>query len=295
MRMRNEILTGIGVAIALQLATSALAIAMLVRMAPAIAEIRRDNVFSIEATEAMLAALTEPDAAAREQQFSAALARARSNITEVDEPQLLEAIDRELPAALAADPRATAAVVRAVTALGQVNRDSMARADAGAQALARAGAWAAAILGFVALGLGVTLQRRLRLQIELPLRRMASALDQARTGNAQARVPPTPAPDELGRAILDLNWLLDRAVKLPDVVPVPNAVASSSLRRALQQVIDELPGPAVIIDGHADVVVANGAGLDVVAATPKEQRPAALAWHAIDGTTLQLGRPLPPA
>src|SRR5688572_804186 len=97
MRLADEIKLGVVGLLALQVVTSASAIALLTRMSPAIERIISENVASILAGAEMLGALAElprdPAAeSARRTRFEEALLRARNNVTERDEPEILAAI-----------------------------------------------------------------------------------------------------------------------------------------------------------------------------------------------------------
>ena len=78
MRLHREASIGIGAILALQILLSMLGIALLTRMGPAVEQILKENVFSGEAVEDMLAAVaTTPAGEEVPPHFVAALERAR--------------------------------------------------------------------------------------------------------------------------------------------------------------------------------------------------------------------------
>ncbi|MCA9578206.1 MAG: hypothetical protein R3B40_08585 [Polyangiales bacterium] len=302
MRLRQEASVGIGSILVLQVLLSALGIVLLNRMGPAIEHILEDNVFSSLAVEEMLSILAEPDVAshpASHQRFEEAFSRARENVTEPEERPLIQRIARGKAGALAGEPDARRDVIAALRQLAQVNHDSMARADRGARRLGTAGAWAAAMLGALALGLGVMVYRRLRLRLELPVEILRQTLERIRNGDARARCVVGPGPTELRQIARDLNAILDRGAGEP---ATPSADAerrdATELRRLLGWALDREAAPTLVIDAKGRVVAMNQAmrdRQDAEDAPPAVDAEGAVTegWvvSELDGTTLRVVQP----
>lgn len=206
MRPSSEARFGVGILLALQLATSAAGVVLLGRMSPAVDRILRENVYSTQAVEEMLAILAldgEADA------FRSALDRARGNVTEPEEVTLLDALDAEAEAAVGGGAAREAAVQHLVE-LGEINRQSMRRADAGAQSLGLAGAWAMTLLGFASFLANLLVFRRIKLRLLRPILEVDGVLAAARSGDPLRRCALDSTSAEGGRLMANLNWLLDR-------------------------------------------------------------------------------------
>ncbi|MCB9550242.1 MAG: hypothetical protein H6706_30975 [Myxococcales bacterium] len=281
MQLRREASVGIVAILVLQVLLALLAITLLTRMGPAIGWILQENVYSAEAVEAMLAELA---AGQDEAAFDEGLARAQANVTEAEEPAVLVRIAAQRTAALAGPGPARAAVVRDLREIGAINRASMVRANGRAGRLGLGGAWAAALLGALAVGLGVLVYRRLSLRLEIPIQDVRLTLERLRAGNPQARCALLESPAELRQIAKDLNWLADRWLERSRPAAPPRGEAE--LRRLLAVLLDREPGPAQAVDGDDDIVAQNLAALELLAA------PVAGAWEdeAVAGTTLRLRR-----
>lgn len=247
---------------------SMLAIALLTRMGPAIARILDENVYSIEAVEEMLASLaaapqSSPAESEARQRFEAALARAKSNVTEEDERPILDKLAAAYPACFEGDAQARAQAVEALRELGVVNRESMARADAHAKRLEEAGAWAAAFLGAIALGLGILVYRRLRLELEWPLDELRATLSRVRSGNQQVRCHTSRGPQELRQIAKDINWLMDSAFfDASQNQELEKCRSENDLRALALRLLDQSDTPIRVVDERGQLVMANRAALE---------------------------------
>ena len=282
MRLHTETAFGVGTLLALQLLTAFGAIGLLARVSPAAEQILRENVYSTEAVEEMLATLASPAPAA--DRFEAALARAEGNVTEDAELPLLAAVRDQMRPALEADPAARLAVISALQELSVVNRTSMQIADENAQRIGVSGAWAATFLGSISFFLGVLVYRRLRARLEAPLLEIDAVLYAARSGDSLRRCPPLAGPDELGRVIQNLNWILDHA-NTPTVSDSPAPAAVPAERRILLTLLDQLPRPALLHHPAQGTLAASQSALDLPHLDPE-----APDWQAVPvpGTPLRL-------
>ncbi len=271
MRPSMEARVGVWLLLGVQLLTSLGGVVLLGRMSPAVEQILTENVYSTEAVEEMLEVLATTDDPA---QFERAFTRARGNITEAAEVPLLAEIEAGAPSALRGDADATAAVARALRALGAVNRDSMTRANANAERLGLAGAWAMALLGFLGFLVSLIVRRRIEARLLAPILEVDAVLEACRGGDEYRRCHAS--QDEAGNRLMsNLNWLLDRREGVPDV-----PTEDLALRAALVTLLDDLvAAPCVLLDAHGAVVAVNQAALDD-AVRPSELA-AAVAHHAL--------------
>lgn len=317
MKLEREATLGVWALILLVVLVAGSAIILLQRMSPAIGQILEENVASEEAVEEMLATLAEAsssgtgassDTAERQRaRFDDALDRARDNVTEPEEPALLEAIHLHENAAFAGDAAARATVVQNLRQLGAVNRASMHRSDVAARRLGLGGAWACTLLGVVGFGFGALILRRLRRRIELPIEDLRDTLQRVRRDDFQARCRTLlQAPAELAQIASHTNWLLDllqltraeavnaRSRILHDLAGPAEAEAaqrtllkdacsasqgrgpsmttetvwtSSSLRAALVQAMDLDVAPRFLVDNQGAELGRNAAALGITAPT----------------------------
>ncbi len=287
MRLRREVSLGIGSILALQILLSMLAIALLTRMGPAIERILQENVYSEEAVEEMVSLLAMGPQGPVPKAFDDAMGRAKDNVTEEPERPLLAIIERDRAAAFAGNPVARQTVITALRDLGKVNRASMDQADAKAQRLGQAGAWAAALLGALTLALGIIVYRRLRIRLELPIEELRQTTQRVRAGNLQARCITSAGPHEVKQIADDLNWLLDEWLQESrDEVAGGDEEREAEVRRALAWVLDHVESAVVVLDAQGNRVTANRAGLLVDSPTD----PAADRWtiEEVPGTSLRL-------
>ncbi len=262
MRLRREVSLSIGAILALQILLSMLAIALLTRMGPAIEQILRENVYSEEAVEEMVALLAMGPQGPVPKAFEDAMGRAKDNVTEEPERPLLAIIERNRAEAFAGNPTARQTVITALRDLGKVNRASMDRADNKAQRLGQAGAWAAALLGALTLALGIIVYRRLRVRLELPIEELFRTTQRVRAGNLQARCVTSAGPYEVKQIANDLNWLFDEWLQESrDEVAGGDEEREAEVRRTLAWVLDRVESAAVVLDAEGKRITANRAGM----------------------------------
>lgn len=274
--------------IAIELLTALAAIALFVRMSPAIDRILQENVASIAAGQQMLTVLASPgsgDAAA----FDVALAAARSNRTELREQEALETIETHGHAALSGDARARERVIAALGRLSQVNLEAMRRADREAQRLGAAGAWAMVLLGFGGVIAGVLVLRRLGRRLLWPIAELERVLAAAHQGDRYQRCQVNVARGRLREALSRLNAVLDEREP-------PRSVAEASLneRALLLHLLDERPQATVVLDPQGNILAANRAALELLSGAEGDRirealhTPASGANEPIAGSDLSL-------
>ena len=254
MSFTQETRVGLWALLGLQLVTSMTAILLLGRMGPAIERIIVDNVYSTEAVEDMLVALSRPDG---HDAFIDAYTRARGNVTEPAEEPLLDTIERWDEAALAGDPTARAEVLEALQELAAVNRASIVTADERASRLSLAGAWAMVLMGLVGFLASVGVWRRVDGRLLVPIQQVAHVVRQVRSGQHRRRC--TVELDGSAAMLADdVNWLIDQ---LDGSAPTPRA--ELPVRRALLAVLDRsVAVPAIVGTGGGEVLASNTAALE---------------------------------
>ena len=244
-------------------------------MRPAIERIIDQNVYSLVAVEEMLSVLSEVDdvelGGASHERFRVAYDRAAANITVDRERPILEAIDQLSSSGLPGDPEPRRALVAELQRLGEVNRADIVEANASAQRLGTAGAWALVFLAALTLASAVAALRRMDRRVLQPVEELHDVLLALRKGESRRRCRPgTGASDELAQAMAALNRVLDdRREALAAATAAEHAVLTGgdeADRATMLQLLDEDEQPLVVIDAAGDVVATNGPGLDRLAA-----------------------------
>lgn len=262
MRLRTEASLGLGALLSVQILLVMLTIALLTRMGPAIERILEENVYSSEAVEDMLASLASSPPGPVPAEFSMALARARRNITEDAEAPTLATIEGHAVEAFQGNRGARAEMVEALRSLGRINRSSMTEADHRAQSLGQSGAWGAAILGALTLGLVVVIFRRMRLRLEVPLEAVRQTAHRVRAGNLQARVPRIRGAVELETLAQDFNWMLDQGLGAgPRTAVASDDPRADDIRRLLSWLLDRSGEAVMVLDGQGRRVAASDAAI----------------------------------
>lgn len=264
MRVHTEVRLSLAVLLAVQLATTLAAVGLFGRMAPAIERILADNEYSVQAAEEMLAVMARcphGSPCGEKAAFTQGLQRVRQNITEAPERPLIAELERDGPLALAGDRPARVRVVQALHRLSDINRDSMASADAEAKRLGVAGGWTAVLLGVLAFALTLVFGRRLHRRVVAPLGDLAHVAGAASGGDLKRRarlVAPAGELEVVGRG---LNDLLDRvAVHRAQRV---DRSAPELDRAVLLHLLDRRQEPVLVYDRHArQVLAANGLGTE---------------------------------
>ena len=182
------------------------------RMAPAIETIIARNVVSLEASEEMLAILSLGEKALdgqTRQKFLQALERAKNNITEPEETELLMRIEGLHGQALAGDSAARQAMAQALVELGQTNRNAMRAADTRARQLGMGGAWALVFMASASFLVGMLFLRGLKKNLLVPLEEIHAAVTDFHRGNTMRRCTYKNAPKAMQPLMLHINELMD--------------------------------------------------------------------------------------
>lgn len=220
MELRRELLLTIGVLVLLNLLLAFGSIGLFVRMGPAIERILQENVYSIVATEEMLTVLAEfggePLPKGARALLRESLQKARQNVTENEEEEVLESIERHLFAAMDGDSQARKTVIGELAQLIRINRDAMRRVDEKARRLGSAGAWAAVFIGFLSFVLSLFVVVRFQTRFVRPLVNLYEVLISVHQGNRLRRCHVGEAPREVVQVVHSVNELLDARMQHND-------------------------------------------------------------------------------
>lgn len=292
MELRREVLWTLGALVVFNVLLAFGVVGLLVRMGPAIGRILEENVYSIQATEEILAefasvtdddepALAGIERARRRTNILAALERAKKNVTEPEERPVVKALEENIGAALAGDRSARRAVVAGCRRLIGINRQAMNRVDRAAQRLGTAGAWAAVLVGALSFALSVVVLRRLRRRVLLPLVELDAVLASARRGEGYRRCRPHDTPHEVAQVIRAVNLLLDE--RLPNAPRGGPEAAADPADAALVELLDRHPAGALVLDRGGRIVRAGSQALSHLAGSGGPTLRAALAEVAEAG------------
>lgn len=292
MLARDEIRVSMGLLLVVQLATSFGAIGLLTRMGPAIGQILQENMVSIQATEAMLAALASEEGTVTERRvaFQQALTQAERNITIESERPVLKKIQEHSGAAFDGDAGARATLIIDLRELSHVNQASMEEADQRARRLGTAGAWAAILLGLTGFMLSLIIFRRMQDRLLSPVQDIHDVLVAFDGGDTLRRTSIHRAPSEITVIGQHLNAMLDTH---GDCQVAPWTEIASQDRALLLALLDARAGAALLFDAAGALHAANDDALNLDQ-TQRDRLSAAIRAGSADveGWTLQ---PLGPA
>ncbi len=214
MKLAHSVKVGAWLLIALNLLMAFSSIWIFMRMAPAIEVIISQNEVSLEASEEMLAALLQvktSDSRPVEstESFRNALTRAKNNITEKEEPAVIDKITRYYEGAFKGNNIALKETVRAIVELGVINRDAMRRADAKARQLGYAGAWGVVFMATVIFMVGMIFIRSMKKNILEPMQEIDAVINAFREGNMMRRCSMKSPPKSIRHIFGNINDLLD--------------------------------------------------------------------------------------
>lgn len=215
MRLAISVRIGASMLIGLNLLMALGAIWIFMRMAPAIKIIIEQNQRSLEAGEDMLASLavSPGDTAAdkkNQDMFTAALDRAKHNVTETQEPPVLRKIEATYFSAFQGDRAARRETVAGIVHLGKINREAMAQADRRAQQLGNAGAWGVVFMAACVFWAGIVFNRNLDRRVVMPLEEIGSAVAAYRNGDMMRRCSGANLSPELRAVYNGINEIIDR-------------------------------------------------------------------------------------
>lgn len=215
MRLGQAVRVGSWLLVGLNLLMAVGAIGIFTRMAPAIALIIERNERSLKACEDMLAlmAVTGMGTAFSPEQtriFQTAFDRAKANVTEPQEPEILKRMEPSLLPLFQGDTAGRKGVVEATVQLGKINRDAMIIADQRAQQLGRAGAWGVVFMALSAFLAGVIFIRSLTRRVVTPLEEIHTVMIAHRNGDSIRRCTGADLSQDVAAVFTGINELLDQ-------------------------------------------------------------------------------------
>jgi hypothetical protein len=229
MKLAQSVKLGAWLLISLNLLMAFGSIWVFVRMAPAIDVIIVRNEVSLQACQDMLAALatdagSEASTANQIGVFRQALARAANNVTETEEPGIVQQISASYESAFAGNSNGRTRTIEAILELGAINRNAMRKADRRAQQLGYAGAWGIVFMATTIFLVGMVFQRRLKSNLADPLQEIDAAVDAFRNGDIMRRC-------SLNRPSNNIRQVLDHVNELLDACTVGQAAPGVADRR----------------------------------------------------------------
>ena len=219
MRLAQAVRVGAWILVGLNLLMAVGAIGIFNRMAPAIAVIIERNERSINACVDMLAIMAATGSpavfpAAEAEAFRAAFARARDNVTEPQEAEILDRMARLQPALFQGDAVVRSSMIADTRALDRINREAMVRADRQAQQLGRAGAWGVVFMALAVFMAGVLFIRSLTARVVRPLEEIHAVMTAHRSGETLRRCSGADLSQDVAAVFTGINELLDQVQAL---------------------------------------------------------------------------------
>lgn len=215
MRLAQAVRIGAWFLVGINLLMAVGTIAIFSRMAPAIAIIIERNERSLKACEDMLAIMAvtgigTPFSPEQTSVFKTALERAKTNVTEPEEPDILKRMEPMLSPLFVGDAAVRKHVVEAVVHLGKINRDAMTIADQRAQQLGRAGAWGVVFMALSAFLVGLIFIRSLTRRVVTPLEEIHTVIIAHRNGDTMRRCTGADLSQDVVAVFTGINDLIDQ-------------------------------------------------------------------------------------
>ncbi len=215
MRLAQAVRVGSWFLVGINLLMAVGTIGIFTRMAPAIAMIIERNERSLKACEDMLAIMAvagvgTPFSPEQARIFQTAFNRAKANVTEPEEPEILKRMEPTLPPLFHGDAAVRGHVVQAAVYLGKINRDAMTIADHRAQQLGRTGAWGVVFMALSAFMVGVIFIRSLTRRVVMPLEEIHAVIIAHRNGDTMRRCMGADLSQDVVAVFTGINDLIDQ-------------------------------------------------------------------------------------
>lgn len=215
MKLSKIVRLGAWFLIALNLVMAFGSIWIFMRMAPAIERIIERNEKSLHACEEMISTLVLVNQSEKEDEhfketFSKALDRARSNITEKEEPIAIEAIRENYAQAFEGNLEGIKKTVAAILDLAKINREAMVKADWKARQLGNAGAWGIVFMASAVFLIALLFLRGVKRSLVKPLEEILSVIQAFKTGDSMRRCTGSDVPQDIKTIYNGVNELLDK-------------------------------------------------------------------------------------
>jgi uncharacterized membrane protein len=214
MRMANAVRFGGWLLVAVNLFMAVGAIQVIIRMTPAIERIIERNERSIRHGVEMLSALALSGGGAMSEQlraeFEDALQRAKNNVTEPEEDDVLALIDRLSAATFRGETEARQEMVSAILRFGTINREAIFRADHAARQLGYAGAWGGVFMATSIFLAGFIFIRGVTRRVVRPLEEIHAVIAAQRRGEVMRRCSGEDLSQEARIIFSGINEILDQ-------------------------------------------------------------------------------------
>lgn len=214
MQLVQAVRVGSWLLVVLNLLMAIGSIQVFMRMTPAIERIITRNERSIRDGVEMLSALAVSGGGVMDRQlradFEGALSRAKNNITEPGEDEVLATIERLTPAVFQGEAGARQEAVAAIRRFGAINTEAIFRADHAARRLGNAGAWGVVFMAISVFLAGVIFIRNLTTRVAKPLEEIHLVIAAQRRGETMRRCSGTDLPQEMKIIFSGINEILDQ-------------------------------------------------------------------------------------
>lgn len=187
------------------------------RMAPAIEIIIDQNGKSLHACEEMLSILAlanseENDIAHLEVEFQKALSRANRNITEKEEPAVIDAITKNFVRAFNGSSEDKKEAVSDILYLAKINRQAMVSADLKARQFGNAGAWVIVFMASTLFLVGMLFIKGMQKNLVGPLEEINSVLLAVKNGDSMRRCTGSNFSKDVRFLLEEINDMLDKNI-----------------------------------------------------------------------------------
>lgn len=219
MRLANAVRVGGWLLVVLNLLMAIGSIQVFMRMAPAIERIIERNERSIRDGVVMLSSLARSGGGVMNEQlraeFAGALQKAKNNVTEPEEDDVLALIDRLAEGAFQGETTVREEIVAAILRFGTINREAIFRADHAARQLGHAGAWGVVFMATCVFLAGVIFIRGVTRRVVNPLEEIHAVIAAQRRGETMRRCSGADLPQEARLIFSGINEILDQRQPQP--------------------------------------------------------------------------------
>lgn len=218
MKLVNSIRMGAWFVILLSLFMAFGSIWGFLRMAPVIDKIIQQNTRTLVSCEKMLASIAQISGNEKEDEayiaaFIFALGQAKRNVTEKDEPEVIEEIGVHYRNAFAGDRTAKKVTVQAIVKLSDINKNAMIIEDQKARKFGSAGAWGVVFMATAVFFVATLLMRSIRRNLIYPLEEIFSVIEANLRGDSMRRCFGAKLSRDVKILYDGVNELLDSAKK----------------------------------------------------------------------------------
>ncbi len=227
MKTLLSIRLGIMIILTLILVMAFSSIYVFTRMSPAIEIIIQQNERSLFACEEMLFAMlyndltvTSGNRNASVFRFEQALNSAINNITEAEEPEVLDVIQKSYKSALAGDAQSRIQLMEGIASLSAINRAAMIQADVRARRLGTAGAWSVVFITLFVVISTLIFRNNLFSRLIIPFNELKESIEAFLQGDIYRRCNSRGHPKDIQQLFSNVNELLDKSTSnQPEYIP----------------------------------------------------------------------------